>query len=369
MRLESARDLKTELLTDIIDPFARAAVAGSAARAHTQAVSAVARALAETSTFAVGASPLPRLTDIHRSVALGVTGARQNYRLAIRVQRQALIESPLVEHLVHAASGEAEVRFIGRVEKRSDRNARRIFIGHGGLPDRWHVLNARPVLIGSSVGHVRVTAGTVGAFVRRDGRYFILSNNHVLADEGRASEGESVLQRATADGGLDPEDRVGRYHTAVPLTKDAGNQVDAALAEIDGNIECDPRRMRELVDGSDRALAGLGPELVDVGDRVYKIGRTTGSTAGRVTAFDVDNVVVSYGIGNLRFDGQVEIEGEGARAFSDGGDSGALIVNESIEAVGLLFAGNEVGGSNQRGLTFANPIHRVLKDLGVEFVT
>ena len=39
-------------------------------------------------------------------------------------------------------------------------------------------------------------------------------------------------------------------------------------------------------------------------------------------------------IGNLRFDGQVEIEGTGHRPFSDGGDSGALgIASLAFEAV------------------------------------
>jgi len=31
--------------------------------------------------------------------------------------------------------------------------------------------------------------------------------------------------------------------------------------------------------------------------------------------------------------------------------------------VALLFAGSDVGGSNGLGLTYANPVHRVLRDL------
>lgn len=57
---------------------------------------------------------------------------------------------------------------------------------------------------------------------------------------------------------------------------------------------------------------------------VAKLGRTTGLTRGRVTAFEMDNVVVEYDAGNLRFDGQVEIEGVGQKPFSDAGDSGSL---------------------------------------------
>jgi hypothetical protein len=42
---------------------------------------------------------------------------------------------------------------------------------------------------------------------------------------------------------------------------------------------------------------------------VAKLGRTTGLTRGRVTAFEVDYVVVQCGMGLLRFDGQFEVEG------------------------------------------------------------
>ena len=85
-----------------------------------------------------------------------------------------------------------------------------------------------------------------------------------------------------------------------------------------------------------------------------------------MTAFDLDNVVVNYDIGNLRFDGQIEIEGAGTTGFSDGGDSGSLIWTTGDHlAVGLLFAGGDTGGSNGQGLTFANPIGDVLDRLKV----
>jgi hypothetical protein len=68
----------------------------------------------------------------------------------------------------------------------------------------------------------------------------------------------------------------------------------------------------------------------------------------------------------LRFDNQIEIEGSGNKAFSDSGDSGSLIVDDQLRAVGLLFAGGDVGGSNGKGLTYANPIDAVLDALKVD---
>jgi hypothetical protein len=77
-------------------------------------------------------------------------------------------------------------------------------------------------------------------------------------------------------------------------------------------------------------------------------------------------VVVGYDIGNLRFDDQIEIEGAGTAAFSDGGDSGSLIFSADNLGIALLFAGGDSGGSNGRGLTYANPLGSVLDALTVD---
>ena len=112
-------------------------------------------------------------------------------------------------------------------------------------------------------------------------------------------------------------------------------------------------------------LSGLGDAFLDEGTEVAKLGRTTGLTRGRVTAFEMDNVVVGYDIGNVRFDDQVEIEGAGDGPFSDGGDSGSLIVGRDRRGVALLFAGSDQGGANGQGLTYANPLRAVLDALKV----
>lgn len=88
-----------------------------------------------------------------------------------------------------------------------------------------------------------------------------------------------------------------------------------------------------------------------------------------MTAFELDNVVVTYDIGDLRFDDQIEIEGAGSGPFSRGGDSGSLIVDAGFRAVALLFAGGDSGGTNGKGLTFANPIGAVFAALRVTLLT
>ena len=277
------------------------------------------------------------------TVALGVAvGGRRDYKLAIRLQRTADQHHPSVERRVERARGEVDLRYTGRVVKEQAK--------------RWHQGILRPLRIGGSVGHHRISAGTIGAFVTLEsGATAILSNNHVLANENRGAVGDAVYQPGPADGGTAGE-QVASLSKFVRLRR-RGNAVDAAAAEVIDGIATDVRRIRGI-----GRLAGVGG-LPDVGDPVRKTGRTTGMRRGIVTAIELDNLVVGFDIGDLSFDGQIEIEGTGRNGFSDGGDSGSLIVDGDRLAVGLLFAGSSQGGSNGRGLTFANPIDPVLQAL------
>jgi hypothetical protein len=329
MELESVRALKAELSENLIQPLIEET-----------------RGLA---TFAVSARSLDRMTGIRPGIALGITRAGPgHYLLAVRIQQRPLESSETLRtHFLAAAKGEVDYQYVGRVSKRQ-----------GG----WTQQRQRPLLIGCSIGHFNITAGTLGAFVRRRGSdgVAILSNNHVLADEDRGQPGDAILQPGKYDNGHDPADRVGALLTAIPLVT-AGNLVDAAIASVAEGI------------GQDADLiTGLGPITsvraapLETGDEVAKLGRTTGLTHGRVRAFEVDNVVVRYDRGDLSFDRQIEIEGAGANSFSEGGDSGSLIVDGERRACGLLFAGGDQGGANGKGLTYANHIDEVLKALDID---
>ena len=351
MRLDSARSLKAELVSSVVDPLN---VRGD--RIRTAGARAMAGATMAAFTLGIGARAIDTVPGVQRTFALGIAPHGDDYRLAIRLQRQALHNSEVIQQLTRKAKGEVDIRLVGRIDKRAKKPA--------AVPP-WYRSDNRPLLIGSSIAHVLVTAGTIGAFVERSGKSYVLSNNHVLANEGQAKKGDTVSQRAPFDGGKKPAQAVAKLGPFVALKSGGTNFVDAALALLDDQdpASFDAAKLRELVAGKDRKLTGLGPAFVNEGATVYKAGRTTGPTKGRITAFDLDNVVVSYGIGNLRFDGQLEIEGTGTTTFSDGGDSGSLIVNSKMEAVALLFAGSDTGGKNGAGLTYANPIQTVLGEL------
>ena len=332
MRLESVRELKRSLPASLSKTFAVRAAAG------------------KTSDVAVAsAASLERTCP---SYFLGVAArGKKDYRLAVRLQDRALERSELVERIAAKAKGEVDVRYVGRIRARAK---------------PWHQSKQRPLLIGSSVGFLSnefAMAGTLGCFVRSgsSAALYILSNNHVLADENRYPKGASIVQPGALDGGSSTADRVAKLTRFIRLERTKTNFVDCAVAKLNSTIEADLHKLEGI-----GTLAGLRSGELQVGDIVHKVGRTTGVRHGKVTAFELDGLEVEYDIGVISFDNQIEIEGAGNRPFSDSGDSGSLIVDDELLAGALLFAGGDHGGSNGKGLTYANPIGVVLAALKVK---
>jgi hypothetical protein len=330
MKLESVRELKAAIADKVIDPASRTLRE---------------RSLSHFGTASISAKPA-----IAATVALGVARkSATDFTLAIRIQDRAFEGSRVVALIKKQAKGEVDIRYVGALTKRA--------------APPWHQLRQRPLLIGSSIGHIKVTAGTLGAFVRVRGTQAIcvLSNNHVLANENAAKKGDAIIQPGAFDDGHDPADRAAQLTHWIALKKETPNTVDAAIAEIVEGLDADRTTLKGL-----GRLKGVGDVFLDEGTKVAKLGRTTGPTRGRVTAFELDNVVIRYDLGMLRFDNQIEIEGVDDAPFSRGGDSGSLIISEDLRAVGLLFAGGDIGGANGKGLTYANPIHAVLDALKID---
>jgi hypothetical protein len=281
-------------------------------------------------------------------VAVGLSPTGDGARVAVRLQRES--DRGLLPDLGRAAAAEVDVRVIGLVRSHSS-------------PDELQ-RRVRPLRPGLSVGHLTVTAGTLGGFVRTGSGLAILSNNHVLAAGDAAAVGDAVLQPGRADGGDVAADRVGTLAAFHPMESGTANLVDAAVATLDPGVDADPG---DLPGG---ALLGSVPAGLDIepDEAVEKVGRTTGHTHGRITAVEVDGVAVQYDDGVYRFDDQIEIVGRSG-AFSQGGDSGSVIWRSRDRApLCLLFAGSSAGGDGGAGVTFANPLATVLTALGVEWV-
>jgi hypothetical protein len=92
---------------------------------------------------------------------------------------------------------------------------------------------------------------------------------------------------------------------------------------------------------------------------VMKNGRTTQCTVGAIVGIHVNGVRVRYSRGIAVFNDQIIIRPIGSRPFSQGGDSGSMIVStRTRQPVGLLFAGSDTH-------TIANPIAAVRSNLGI----
>ena len=212
---------------------------------------------------------------------------------------------------------------------------------------RANTARIRPALGGVSIGHYKITAGTLGCLVRdkKTGRSFILSNNHVLANSNSAKKGDIIIQPGAADGGKTPEDRIANLERWVEIDfTGAGNLVDSSLA---APVSEEVVRPEIASIGAPRGVSKARLKML-----VQKSGRTTGHTFGEIK--DVSATMrISYGRKSALFRSQIL-----TTAMSQGGDSGSLVLDRKNRAVGLLFAGSNL-------VTLCNPIQEVLKLLEV----
>ncbi|WP_454041904.1 hypothetical protein [Cellulosimicrobium sp. Marseille-Q8652] len=332
-----------------------------------------ARELAERSGAVIEASGVPDgAVDVVRAPTLALGLAPRDgggYAIAVRYRLGVPAARSIARKVASEAGDTVDVRRTGRIRPlvapdAADPSAPGLRPPVVTAQASGETGRARPLRPGVSIANVDVTAGTLGAFVRATtpvegaaaDAVYALSNWHVLAGSTAAEVGDVVVQPGPADGG-GPRDRVGTLARLVPLSAGATQTVDAAIALLD-EPEVDPEYPVGRITTTARAEGG---------EAVGKIGRTTSVTAGRVTAIELDDVVVGYGdeLGALRFDDQIEVESTGTGPFSRGGDSGSLVYREDGVALGLLFAGSETGGTNGTGLTYCNAIDTVLERLGV----
>lgn len=284
--------------------------------------------------------PSPLALGVEPAPGRRAAAAPPDFHLAVRVLRTVPGVQRAVDRLRAAAGGEASVRLVGYV-----------------LPQAAGRHRTRPLLGGVSVGVPGGPAGTLGTVVEPlgGGRRLLLASAHVLAPPGTVV-GDGVLQPAAADGGTLPADRVGRLVRAAGPDFRRRNRVDGALAELGAAVRADARRLPGL-----GRLAGLRRSPLLGGETVYKVGRTSGVTRGRVSAVEIDDLAVTFPHRAAAvFDGPFEVAMEGGGAFSRPGDSGALVVDEERRAVGMVFAGNGVD------LSYALPIGTVLDRLQVK---
>lgn len=326
---------------------------------------------------------IARVVDLHRELILSkpnvvgvgigfreVRGRRTDEICAVALVRQKIPKAGLTPEALVPSKIEGvstDVIQVGTLRAFADRTERQ-----------------RPVPGGVSVGHYKVTAGTLGGIVRdrSSGARLALSNNHVLANSNDARPGDPILQPGPADGGRVARDMIAELERFEPIEFSTGpgtcglaesyakfgnavgkilkskhrikvfqsdpeatNRIDAALAQPLDGVEI----LDEILEIG--VIGGIAP--ASLGLNVRKSGRTTGLTSGQIIVLET-TVNIQYGDRTARFEGQI-VTGP----MSEPGDSGSLlVVGDSLLAVGLLFA-----GSTQA--TVYNPIQEVLNGLEV----
>ncbi|HEY9156837.1 MAG TPA: hypothetical protein VIO10_02710 [Candidatus Binatus sp.] len=233
---------------------------------------------------------------------------------------------------------------------------------------------SRPIPLGISGGNInsffkngKVTgcfSGTLGSMVQDTyGNQYILSNNHVLADQNKAKPGQLIVEPGLIDVEClkAPSNAVATFSRTIRL-KFGGpkNTVDAAIAAVEeGEVSSDILNIGEIASS---------PATPTLGMSVQKMGRTSCLTSGVIAALD-GIVKVNYSEKKkpkmAKFINQIFVTGSTATpTFSAAGDSGSLILSQGDcpQPVALLFAGFA------DGTTIANPISEVLSDLGVSMV-
>jgi len=244
-----------------------------------------------------------------------------------------------------------------------------------------HTARYRPAPGGVSIGHKDITAGTLGCLVKKGGEFFILSNNHVLANSNAAQVGDPILQPGPYDGGRFPDDHIANLEAFVPISFTGGPSGCSTASGIAGFLNSlakvlgsDARLQAITTQAEDNLVdaaiarplnpAEVKDEILEIGPlsgvgsgtlgmAIKKSGRTTALTTGEIQQVDVTSTV-QYGENKTaRFTDQLL-----AGAMSQGGDSGSAVLDTNNRLIGLLFAGSDT-------TTIINRIEHVFSALGV----
>lgn len=241
----------------------------------------------------------------------------------------------------------------------------------------------RPAPGGVSIGHRDITAGTLGCLVKKGDQFFILSNNHVLANSNQAKVGDPILQPGPYDGGKFPDDHIADLEQFVPISI-IGVPSDCSIASkiadmlnaVAKFLGKDARLQAVKAQGTDNLVDAaiarprkpvseyVKDEILVIGEikdtaqgeldmAIKKFGRSSLLSTGTINQVDV-TVNVQFGEGKIaRFTDQL-MAGE----MSKPGDSGSAVLDENDRLVGLLFAGSDT-------TTIINRIENVFSALGV----
>lgn len=188
----------------------------------------------------------------------------------------------------------------------------------------------RPVKPGYSISpNLCLSDGTLGCLVTNGVSKFILSSNHILAEENTLDIGFSIVQPGYQYHGRDPADTIATLYKYIPLKFSHGdthliNFSDAAIAvAVKSNI------VTNEIAYIGKVNCVKSPKL---NSNVKKVGSTTELTNGIVESTST-TVILEYASGRECLFKEVIL----TTKMGEPGDSGSLLVNENRCGIGLLF--------------------------------
>lgn len=208
----------------------------------------------------------------------------------------------------------------------------------------------RPLKGGASFSGETVSQyGTMGAVVADTaGSALALTSFHVLAPACALSTSAKVVQPANFDGGQQVVGSAARWYFHPGSAGATG--IDAAVARIPPEVP--------VSFNIENYGAILGQASAALGELVTKVGRTTDRTYGIVTDLST-TIAVTFDFGSKTFFDQISVTVTApSSVVAASGDSGAIWLNGSGQAVGLHMATNGAGT-----IAYANPFHSVANRL------
>lgn len=208
------------------------------------------------------------------------------------------------------------------------------------------------------------TIGTLGCFARdKKDRIHLLTASYVMGFHNKAENGDLVF----VEGEEPPNGQ--------PVAKVSGNSLLPA-AVVTGGPEapsvgiasacCEPGIVPDF-DALPPPWQIRTVDTAQIGDRVAKIGRTSGFTTGTVEAVGLRINLSGFGR-LLLVEDCINIRGDHGSDFSLAGDGGAAIVRDDGAVLGIIIGGF-AGSQNKPGSSIASPIASALKELKLELVT
>ncbi|MBS0496860.1 MAG: hypothetical protein JSR51_04325 [Proteobacteria bacterium] len=258
-----------------------------------------------------------------------------------------------------------------------------------------------PLIGGISITNFKTNAsndveiGTLGCFATLNGvsgpeNVVLLSNNHVLAANS-AVNGDTVYQprfidnagTTNVDATQERRNPIGKIHNAgqkapysytYPSEGAQDYYVDCAIAKLDICISswchtnCGVSYKNEIrglnIGGNSKLedIARVAQSDLSGGDYVvYKVGRTTSKTTGKV----IDPIAIEAAGGRFLLIEATQPDCNGILQFSAHGDSGSAVVNAQNKIVALLYGGD----ASNPARSAACHIHPVMAYLSITPIT